>query len=314
MKALVVQDYGPPQNARVTDVDTPQVKDGFLLVRMRAAGVNPFDLKLVTGMVKDSVPIKFPYIPGMDGSGEIAAVGNGVEDWKEGDAIVGMFRNGTFAQYALISAKEKRLARKPGALDFEHASAMPESALTANTMVRTANVGAGQTVLIIGATGGVGLFATQLAKAAGARVVATGKGDDLQYLRELGADEVIDYTAGDVLTQAHQRYPHGVDVILDVINSGDAILRDVEALREAGTLVSSLYGPDQNEFAKAVEVHYIQLTAQPGDLDDLAQRAASGKLRVEIGQTYDLSQAAQALSDLADPSRHTRGKLVISIS
>jgi len=181
-------------------------------------------------------------------------------------------------------------------------------------MVRTANVGAGQTVLIIGATGGVGLFATQLAKAAGARVVATGKGDDFQYLRELGADEVIDYTAGDVLTQAHQRYPYGVDVILDVINSGDAILRDVEALREAGTLVSSLYGPDQNEFAKAVEVHYIQLTAQPGDLDDLTQRAASGKLRVEIGQTYDLSQAAQALSDLADPSRHTRGKLVISIS
>src|SRR5947209_9298872 len=107
MKALIVQGYGAPENARVGDVDVPQVKDGFLLVRIRAAAVNPFDYKVVTGMVKDFVATKFPYIPGMDGAGEIAAVGNGVEGWKDGDAMVGMFRHGTFAQYALISAKEK---------------------------------------------------------------------------------------------------------------------------------------------------------------------------------------------------------------
>jgi NADPH2:quinone reductase len=313
MKAIVVDEYGSPKNARLTDVDTPKVKDGFLLVKMHAAAVNPFDVKIVTGMVKDWVPVEFPYIPGMDGAGEVVDIGGGVRNWRKGDAVLAQFPRGAFAQYALISASDKKLARKPSALDFERAAAIPEAGLTANTMVRAADLKPGETVLIIGATGGLGLFATQLAKAEGVRVVATGKAEDEQYLRQLGADEIIDYAGGDVITQMVQRYPKGIDAVLDVINMGETLLRDAEVLRDSGTLVSSLGGPGQDEFKKNVSVHYIKLTARDGDLEDLARRAAEGKLRVEIGGAYDLAQAPQALADMIDPAKHTRGKLVIHI-
>jgi NADPH:quinone reductase-like Zn-dependent oxidoreductase len=260
------------------------------------------------------VHVTFPYVPGMDGAGEVAELGNGVQGWQKGDAVLGQFvRGGTFGEFALISASDKRLARKPAALDFEHAAAIPEAGLTARTMVRTANLRAGQTVLLIGASGGIGLFLTQLAKAEGARVIATGKAGDIEYLRALGADDVVDYTAGDTVAQIRQRYSDGVDVLFDVVNSGDALIRNAQVLRESGTLVSSLYGPSQDAFPNGANVHYIQLTAQDGDLEDLAQRAAGGKLRVEIGHRYDLSQAGQALADLVDPAKHTRGKLIVRL-
>jgi NADPH:quinone reductase-like Zn-dependent oxidoreductase len=313
MKAIVVDGYGPPKNAQFTDVDTPKLKDGYLLVRMHAAAINAFDYKLVTGVVKDWVPVTFPYIPGMDGAGEVIEVGGGVDNWRKGDAVLAQFPRGTFAQFALISAKNKKLAKKPDTLDYDRAAAIPESGLTAKTIVRAADLKPGQTVLVIGATGGVGLFATQLAKAEGARVLATGKAEDAPYLRVLGADDVIDYGAGDTLSQVLGRYPNGIDAVFDLVNAGDAILRDGEVLREGGMLVSTLSGPERQAFNKNVSVRYIQLTASDGDLDDLALRAADGSLRVEIGRTYDLAQAPQALSDFADPAKHTRGKLVMRI-
>lgn len=313
MKAIVVDAYGPPQNARLADVDTPKVKDGYLLVRMRAGAVNPFDYKIVTGEVKDWVHIQFPYVPGMDGAGEIIDTGKDVQGWRKGDAVLAQFPRGAFAQYALISAKDKKLARKPDALDFENAAAIPESGLTAKTMIRAAGLKAGATVLVIGATGGVGLFATQLAIAEGARVIATGKAEDDTYLRKLGVDDIVDYGNGDTITQVAQRYPVGVDVVFDLINMGDALLRDAEVLRKSGTLVSTLAGPEQDAFSKQVTVRYIQQTALEGDLGDLARGVAEGNLRVEIGRTYDLAEAPQALADLSDPAKHTRGKLVIRI-
>ena len=313
MKALVVDEYGPPQNAHLTDIAIPKVKDGFLLVRMRAAGVNPFDNAIVTGSVRDWVPIAFPYVPGMDGAGEVVDVGKGVKGWSKGDAILGMFPSGAFAEYAQISAAETRLARKPEALDYEHAAAIPESGLTALTMVRTAGVQEGQSVLVIGATGGLGLFATQLLKAEGARVIATGGPADAEYLRGLGADDVIDYTSEDTVAQVRRRYPNGVDAVLDVVATGDALLADAGVLRQGGSLVSSLSGPDQAAFPNGVRVHYIQLTAQPGDLADLARCAADGELRIEVAEEYELAQAAQAMVDLTSRAKHTRGKLVVRI-
>jgi NADPH:quinone reductase len=311
VKALVVEAYGPPQNARIADVPAPQIKDGFLLVRIHAAAVNPFDYKLVTGAMKDSMHLKFPYVPGMDGAGEVDAVGSGVEGWKKGDAIVGIFRRGAFAEYAVISASEKRLTRKPETLDYAQAAALPQSGLTAKTMVRAAGDLAGRALLMNGATGGVGLFATQLAKAQGAHVIASGKTADDEYLRQLGADDVIDYSAGDTIAQVRQRYPKGVDAVFDLVNSGESLIAVADVLREGGTLVSTLWGPDKSALAKNVIVHYIQMAAEEGDLEDLARRAAAGTLRIEVGRTYGLEHAAQALADLIDRSKHIRGKLVI---
>lgn len=313
MKALVFNGYGAPQTGQIAETDAPKIKDGFLLVRIHAAGVNAFDYELVTGAVKDWMPLTFPYIPGMDGAGEVVDVGSGVTDWRKGDRIVGMFTHGSFAQYALIDASEKKLARLPDNLDFERAAAIPEAGLTSRTMLRAGPAREGQTALVIGATGGLGLFTTQLVKAAGARVIATGKPGDLDYFRRLGVDDMIDYTAGDTIAQVKERYPDGVDIVFDVINRGEALLRDAEILRSGGTIVSSLEGPDQSAFPAGMTVRYIELTGERGDLDDLVQRAASGTLRVEIGATYDLSQAAQAIADLADKSKHIRGKIVVRV-
>ncbi len=313
MKALVVDAYGPPQNARIGQVEIPKVKRGHLLIRMHAAGVNPFDYKLVTGAVKDWVPLTFPYVPGMDGSGEIVEIGDGVTGWNKGDAMLAMFPRGTFAEYAVISAGEKRLAKKPEHLDFKHAAAIPEAALTALTCVRAAALSPNQTAFVVGATGGVGSFVTQLLKADGARVIATGKTNDIEYLGNLGADETIDYSKADPIAELLKKHPHGVDVVIDLVSTGDALLQSARALHEGGTLVSSLSGPEQSAYPKPVNVQYIQNNPQEGDLDDLARRAADGKLRVEVGHAYDLSQAGQALADLMDPAKHTRGKFVIRI-
>ncbi len=315
MKALIVDQYGPPASARLGEIDAPKVKDGQVLVQMHAAAVNPFDDKLITGAVKDFVPISFPYVPGMDGAGVVAEVGNGVTSWQKGDQVFGIFAHaGTLGEFASISADGKRLARKPNGLDFAHAAAIPEAGLTAMTMVRAGDVRAGQQVLIIGASGGIGLFATQLSKARGARVIATGKESDAEYLRSIGADEVIDYASGDPIAQVRERYPEGVDLVLDVINSQERLLPVARAVRSGGTLVSSLNGPGQSAFPTGVTVKYIQMDPHLGDLEELAQGAASGTMRVEISKTYPFSQASQALVDLQDPSRHTRGKLVVTIT
>ena len=314
MKALMIDGYGAPQSARIGETDRPALKDGSLLVKIYAAGINPFDYKLITGMMKDFMPISFPYVPGMDGAGVVAEIGQGVQDWRVGDAVLGMFETGTLAEYARISATSKSLARKPDGLDFDRAAAMPESGIAAMTMVRAADVRPGQTVFVIGATGGLGMFEVQLAKMRGARVIASGKSSDVEYLRRLGADDIIDYGVGDALQQVHQRYPTGVDIILDVINIGDALLRDAEVLRSGGTLVSSLNGPEQSKFPAGITVHYIEMSAKAGELEDLARRAASGALHVEVSRTYALTDAAQALTDLYDPSKHTRGKLVVEVA
>lgn len=155
MKALIVDNYGPPQAAHIGEIDKPPLKDGSLLVKIHAAGINPFDYKIITGMVKDMMRISFPYVPGMGGAGVVDEIGQGVRDWRKGDAVLGMFETGTLAEYALISANSKRLARKPDALDFDRAAAIPEAGLTATTIMRAGDVRQGQTVFVIGATGGL---------------------------------------------------------------------------------------------------------------------------------------------------------------
>src|SRR3984893_17561106 len=138
MKALIVDEYGPPQAARIGEIDKPPLKDGSLLVKIYAAGINPFDYKLITGAVKDFMPISFPHVPGMDGAGIVDEIGQGVQGSRKGDAVLGIFDTGTLAEYALIAANSKRLARKRDPLDFIRAAAIPEAGLTATTIVRAA--------------------------------------------------------------------------------------------------------------------------------------------------------------------------------
>jgi NADPH:quinone reductase len=315
MKAWIADDYGPPSKLRLAEIDAPSVKSDSILVRMRAAGVNPFDVKLITGAVKEFVPLRFPYVPGMDGAGVIESVGDGVTEYAPGDGVIGFFsKGGTLGELASISARGNHLARKPSALEFVKAAAIPEAGLTAMTILRALDLREGQRLLIVGATGGVGLFLIQLARLRGAHVIATARAEDRRYIHSVGADEDVDYSAGDVIAQVRTRYPDGVDAIADLIDTGAALPAAAQALKTKGTLVSSLGGPEQSAFPNAVTVHYIQNSPQAGDLAELARLAAAGTLRIEIGRDYTFAQAPNALTDLLDPSKHTRGKLVVAIS
>lgn len=251
----------------------------------------------------------------MDGAGVIDSLGAGVTEYSPGDAVLGFFPGGgTLGEFAVISPGANGLARKPDSVDFAHAAAIPETGLTAMTILRALDLRDSQRLLIVGATGGIGLFLTQLARLRGARVIATARSEDREYIRSLGADEDVDYLAGDVVRQVRERYPDGVDAVADVINSGEALVATAGALKHGGTLVSSLFGPDQGAYPNSVKVHYIQNSPQPGDLAELAGLASRGTLRIEIGKKYPLADAPKALSDLADPTKHTRGKLVVTSS
>lgn len=312
MKALVANDYGqPPSNLEVTDVPDPTPGPGQLLVRIDAAGLNPLDLKLITGALREVIPLTFPHLIGMDGSGVATGTGDGVTGFSEGDAVVGFFgaTPGTIAEYAVIDVGPAVSAR-PDGLDAVQAAAVPESGMTALTLLRAAELQSGDSVLVVGATGGIGMFLVQLAAAEGAQVIATAGGDDEAYVRDLGASEVIDYKSTDVVEETLRLRPDGVDVVFDLISMGEGILPSARAAREGGRFVSPLGGPD--DLGRDVSAVYIgSFTPQPGDLESLLAQVAEGTLKVEVGRTYALDESPTAMADFAE--QHTRGKVVITV-
>jgi len=314
MKALLLSDYGGFDNLALHDVPTPQPAANEVLVRLRAAGLNPLDNTLRSGNMRTMMPLAFPYIPGFDGAGVIEQVGAGVSAFKPGDAVIGMFPipgNGTLAEYVL-HRNYGPLVAKPEGLSFEKAAALPEAGMTALSAFDATQVTAGQTFLIIGATGGIGMYLIQLAVQQGARVIATAKPQDNDYMRRLGAADIIDYSAGDAIAAVQQRYPNGIDVVVDLVNQMERLYHSATALRVGGTLVSTLFGPDPSTFtAKPMTVSYVRLEPNVERLTSLAQDAASGKLRIEIGKTFALGQAVEAL--LALEQEHILGKIVVTI-
>jgi NADPH:quinone reductase-like Zn-dependent oxidoreductase len=312
MRALLANDYGqPPSNLEVTEVPDHTPGAGQLLVHIEAAALNPFDVKLITGAMREMVPVTFPNPVGMDGSGTVTSVGGGVSGFSEGDAVVGFFgaTPGTVAEYAVIDVGPAVSAR-PAGLDAVHAAAVPESGMTALTLLRAAELQFGDSVLVVGATGGVGMFIVQLAAADGARVIATGSGDDGAYVHGLGASEVIDYRSADVVEETLRLSPGGVDAVIDLVNMGDGIRTSAGAAREGGRVVSPLGGPD--DLGRDVSAVYIgSFKPLPGDLEGLLSQVAEGTLKVEVGRTYTMDESPAAVADFAE--RHTRGKIVITV-
>jgi NADPH:quinone reductase len=320
VRALLASDYGPvPSRLALGEVSAPSLDgDGArsrVLVRMRAAALNPFDLKLLAGAFRGGggAGVEFPYVPGLDGAGTVVEVGEGVEGVAVGDEVLGFFGRtpGTLAEVALLDVGY--LAARPAALDPVHAAALPQAGVTAKTLLRAVEPVAGESLLVIGATGGIGMFVVQLAVAAGCEVLATAGPTEREYVLGLGASHALDYTSEDPAELALAVRPEGVDGVIDLVNSGDGVLGSARALREGGRFVSPLGGPEDLSSARAgVVASYVSLTLLPGDLEDLARRAASGELRVEVSRVYAFSEAVQAFADFA--SGPTRGKLVVDLS
>ena len=307
MKAIRFHAPGGPEVLRLEDVPRPVPKAGEVLVQVQAAGVNPVDWKIRRSGGKGFGP-PLPQIPGFDIAGVVAEVGDGVKRFAKGDAVFGYLslqRGGAYAEYAI--ALEGELARKPEKLSFDEAAGVPLAALTAwQALVDTAKLEEGRAVLIHGAAGGVGHFAVQIAHARGAHVIATASQKNHEFLKGLGADEVIDYTS-----QRFEELVSGVDVVLDSIG-GDTQARSLGVLAEGGILVSIVGGPPKAEIEKR-KVRGVGILVHPDgkELEELARLLDEGKLKVEVSATFPLAEAAKA-HELSEAG-HVRGKVVLHV-
>ncbi|MFF9624767.1 NADP-dependent oxidoreductase [Streptomyces griseosporeus] len=309
MKALVAPAYGPLENLEFADLPKPVPGPGQVLVRLQAAALNPVDKALVTGAMRNVVPVRHPFVPGVDISGVVEAVGEGATRFAVGDPVIAWngVTSGALAEYAVV-ADAPSAARRPAELTPAQGAALPTGALTAAALMDLARVPDGGSVLVVGATGGIGTYAVQLARQAGLTVLATGRAGDEDFLRRLGAHHVLDHQAVDLAEEAHRLVPGGVDTVLDLAHAGPALATTAAAAREAGLVVSPLGGPPA--FDRGVTASYGGTVTPEGRLADLAERAAKGELRIEIESTYAFDDARQALLDFA--SRRIRGKVAVT--
>jgi NADPH:quinone reductase-like Zn-dependent oxidoreductase len=307
MRAVRFHDFGEPAVLRLEQVERPAPGSGEVLVRVHAAGVNPVDCKIRGGAIPSLAP-ELPRIPGFDVAGVVAAVGDGVQRLKVGDAVFGYLslrRGGGYAEY--VVAPEGELAPMPRTLGFVEAAAVPLAALTAwQALVETAGLSEGQAVLVHAGAGGVGHFAVQIAKARGATVVATASEGNHAFLRELGADRVIDYR-----TQRFEELVSEVDVVLDPIG-GDTLERSYGVLKRGGFLVSIVGAPPAEELAEhGLRGAGILVRPDAKGLAELAELIDLGALRPEVSLTLPLAEAAQAHA--RSETGHTRGKIVLVV-
>lgn len=305
MRVIHVHRYGGPEQLTLEEKPRPEPKTGEVLVRIHAAGVNPIDWKIRQGLMKDVRPVTFPYTPGIEIAGVVEGVGPGVTDFEIGQAVCGQVAEGGYAEYLAVSAEA--LALKPEALSFVEAAAVPVGATTAwRTLFDNGGLSAGQRVLIQGAAGGVGLFAVQLAKWKGAQVIGTASTANLDFVRSLGADMIVDYTTTPV-----ESVVHDVDLVLDGVGA-QTLSSSLAVLKSGGTLIS-IAGPPPQEQAQARGVRAMMSRgAASVPLQTFTQLIDGGQLKVTAGKTFPLSKAQQAHE--YGQSNHGRGRIVLQIA
>lgn len=306
MKAVVVSRYGGPEVLSYEDVPKPSLGEDDVLLRVEAAGVNPGEAKIRAGeFAAYHTP---PFILGYDLAGIVAETARGVLDAQVGDAVYtncDSTRNGGNAEFVAVRASE--IAPRPRTLDAVQAASVPLAGLTAwQALADVAHLAPGQTILVHGAGGAVGSFAVQFAKVMGAKVIATATGEDLDYVRGLGADVVVDYKAEKFEDQAKD-----ADVVLDT-QGGETQAQSWGTLKPGGILVATPGPPDQNA-AKAHGVRAMMVGVEPNaaQLGQIADMIDSGKVRTRVGLVLPLSEARQAHQRLEAGGTH--GKIVLTV-
>lgn len=311
MRAAVYDEFGGADKLTVREVEDPPVGPDTVLVRVKATSVNPVDWKIREGYLQGAYPHHLPIIPGWDVAGVVEAVGPAVRTGLQvGDEVFGYVRRddvafGTTAE--LVPAPERTVTRKPTSLSFTEAGAVPLAGLTAyQLLTESVQIQKGERVLVHAAAGGVGHLAVQIATALGAEVVATASSGNHDFLRELGADELIDYTATDFRAAVT-----GVDVVLDLVG-GAYGPRSLDVLRPGGLLIGASIDPGTDEQRAAARgLRYVWVTAEPSGevLERITERIAAGRLRVAVQETYPLAEAAEA--HRAIEAKRTTGKIVL---
>src|SRR5438132_6920782 len=304
MKAIVLHESGGPEVLKYEDAPRPQPKDDEVLIRVMAAGVNPVDV-----FIREGRSNRFPFIPGMDVAGVVEEAGNKVTKFKRGDAVYAYLsfeEQGGYAEFAV--ANQDHATLKPRSIDFEKAAAVPLAATTAwQALVETAGLSAGQTVLIHGGSGGVGTFAVQIAKARGAKVIATASTANQDLLKQLGVDQPIDYT-----TTKFEDVAKDVDVVLNAVR-GDTLPASYGVVKKGGAIVSITGDPDPVECEKrAIRCSGVMAHPDANVLDELTKLIEANKITPIVSQTFPLADAAKAHQQIE--TRHTRGKIVLRVA
>ncbi|WP_260963040.1 NADP-dependent oxidoreductase [Pseudomonas citri] len=332
MKALTFKRYGKSPDIDLAQVARPTIKADELLVEVHAAGLNPIDNMIPTGMFKPVLKFQLPAIMGSDLAGVVTEVGSAVTRFKVGDAIFASLfdlGNGSIAEFAAVP--ERVAAPKPDALDFVQAASIPMVGLTSwQALKERAHLEPGQKVFIPAGSGGIGTFAIQLAKHLGAKVATTTSTTNVPLVRSLGADEVVDYKK-----QAFEHVLGGYDVVLGTTR-GDAIEKSIGILKAGGKIVS-LVGPLDKAFAKArrmnllltfvlglmsrkiiglakknhVSYSFLFVRPQGAQLHDIGKLIDAGHIKPVIDQVFAFEQAGQALEYLAQG--RSKGKVVVKI-
>jgi NADPH:quinone reductase-like Zn-dependent oxidoreductase len=305
MRAIEMRVFGGPEVLQMEEVPRPEIRKNEALIRVRDAGVNPIDWKLRTGFGS----IRLPLIPGCDVAGDIEEIDAGISHLKPGDAVYGFLessRDGAYAEY--VAAPAAYLALKPISLDYVQAAALPLPVLVAwQTLFEEAKLVPGQTVFIHGAAGGIGHLAVQLAKWKGARVIGTAVAKDIDFVQQLGADEVIDYQK-----KRFDDFVSNVDIVLDVIG-GETQERSWKILKKGGILISTV-GIASKDAPEKYGVRAKAFVAHPdgGQLAQIAVLIDSGKLKPVVSSVLPLADAAQA-QELIHSGQLTRGKVVLKV-
>ena len=311
MRAFALDSFERPPGLR-EDLPTPQVGPEQLLVRVQASSVNPVDVGIAAGYLQAMFPYELPVILGRDYAGVIEQVGPAITGYAPGDEVYGWLvhanptvHDGSWAELIAVP-QGGSLARRPATLDVHQAGAAPLAAVTALAAADALDLGDGATVLVVGASGGVGSFAVQLAARAGATVVAPGLAEDTDYLRGLGVSEVLDRD-GDIVAAVRERSPDGVDALLDLVSRSPEELTAYAAVVGDGGRIASSAGAAGDGPGRT------NVGALPGrqNLERLAGLLEDGTLSVPIQASYPLAQADQALKALT--SQHTQGKLAITL-
>jgi NADPH:quinone reductase-like Zn-dependent oxidoreductase len=303
MQAIQAQDYGGPEVLVLAQAPRPEPNADQILIRLKAAGVNPADWKYRSGAYKQFMPLNFPWTPGMEGSGVVEAVGTNVTTFKKGDEVYGIVTGG-YAEYVVALASE--VQPKPAGLTFEQAAALPVGALTAwGAVIDAANVQAGQRVLIHGAAGGVGSYAVQLAKWKGAHVTGTASAANLEFVQSLSAEDVIDYN-----TTRFETVLKDMDAVIDSVG-GDLPERSFQVIRPGGIFVT-IAAMLPEESGKAQDIRAVSAgRASADNLKQVSELIEANQLKPVVGTIFSLADVHQA-HELSQTG-HGRGRIILQI-
>ena len=314
MKAAIIDRYGSPEVLQIKEVEQPQIESDQMLVKVHASSINPIDWKIRKGLLKNRSGNEFPMILGYDLSGEVIEVGERINQFHPGDSIYARLDQSTGGAYAEYAAVSKAVAAaKPNNMSHEEAATVPLAAMTAlQALQNKGKIEAGQKVLINGASGGVGIFAVQIAKVLGAEVTGVCSGSNVELVKSLGADRVINYKEQD-FTEDNVKY----DIVFDVVgNRTPPECKSV--LKDDGVYITTQPTPDDklNEWKQKLmpnqKAEVIMLQSNAEDLVYLTKQIEAGKIKTAIDRTYRLSEIADAHA--YSETEHATGKIAIAIT